>query len=174
MAEASLSDCQALNEALRDVGERAADHVRELTAENEALESELTTSMACPFIDETGTDTAELAARALSGKRILCVGGRTNLVQHYRALVERHGGELLHHDGGLEESLDAVTRAMTTVDAVLCPIDRVSHAATLKVKRACKHLAKEFIVLRSSGLSSFARVIRTIAHASVVSQAGEG
>lgn len=174
VAEASLSECRALNETLRDAGARAASHLRELTAENEALETELASTITCPFIDPTGSDPAKLAAIGLSGKRILCVGGRTNLVQHYRALVERHGGELLHHDGGLEESLDAVTRAMTTVDAVLCPIDCVSHAATLKVKRACKHLAKDFVVLRSSGLSSFARAIRTIALGGADAQAIEG
>lgn len=161
-AEASLTESQALIGELRDVGARAGEQVRELTAENEALENELAASMICPFSSEPARE-PEDDASGLSGKRILCVGGRTNLVQHYRALVERYGGEFLHHDGGLEESLDAVTRAMSTVDAVLCPIDCVSHAATLKVKRACKHLAKEFIVLRSSGLSSFARGLRTIA-----------
>lgn len=161
-AEASLSNSQALIEELREAGARAGEQVRELTAENEALERELTASVIFPFTSGQDRD-ADAAVSGLSGKRILCVGGRTNLIQHYRALVERHGGEFLHHDGGLEESLDSVTRAMSTVDAVLCPIDCVSHAATLKVKRACKHLAKEFIALRSSGVSSFARGIRTIA-----------
>ena len=161
-AESSLVQSQTLIAELRDVAARSGEHVCELTAENEALERELTARMSCPFA--APTDSAQPDdSTGLSGKRILCVGGRTNLVQHYRELVERHGGEFLHHDGGLEESLDTVTRAMSTVDAVLCPIDCVSHAATLKVKRACKNLAKEFIVLRSSGLSSFARGIRTIA-----------
>jgi len=53
--------------------------------------------------------------------------------------------------------MDAVTRALSTVDAVVCPVDCVSHATCLKVKRACKHLAKQFIILLRSGLSSFAR-----------------
>lgn len=170
-AAASLSEAEVLIGTLREVGERAAEHVRELLAENEALESELTSSMLCPFGNGQRRETNDDPA-VLSGKRILCVGGRTNLVQHYRALVERHGGEFLHHDGGLEESLDAVTRAMSTVDAVLCPIDCVSHAATLKVKRACKHLAKEFIVLRTSGLSSFARGIRTVSQPKLSRAAG--
>lgn len=162
-AEAALSDSQVMLAELREHGTRTGEQLRELAAENEALESELTARMVCPFAGGAACETDD-AVSGLCGKRILCVGGRTNLIAHYRALVERHGGEFLHHDGGLEESLDAMTRAMSTVDAVLCPIDCVSHAATLKVKRACKHLAKEFIVLRSSGLSSFARGIRTIAH----------
>lgn len=109
-----------------------------------------------PTLDPTGL------GESLRGKRILCVGGRNSLVQHYRALVERRGGELLHHDGGREESLDAVTRALGTVDAVLCPIDCVSHAACLMVKRACKHMAKPFLPLRSSGLSSFVKGLRSL------------
>ncbi|APR81401.1 Hypothetical protein A7982_06748 [Minicystis rosea] len=160
-AESRLFETQTLLENARGAGASAAEQVRELSEENAALEAELTRSMLCPFAQ--GQDGEEEDLDGLCGKRILCVGGRSNLVQHYRALVERRGGELLHHDGGLEESLDAVTRAMSTVDAVICPIDCVSHAATLKVKRACKHLAKPFIVLRSSGLSSFARCIQAIA-----------
>lgn len=171
-AESALTHNHALLEELRDAGTRAGDQLRELSAENEALERELTASMICPFADAQACERDDEVG-GLSGKRILCVGGRTNLIQHYRALVERHGGEFLHHDGGLEESLDSVTRAMSTVDAVLCPIDCVSHAATLKVKRACKHLAKEFVVLRSSGMSSFARGIRTIASPKVAACARE-
>jgi len=32
----------------------------------------------------------------------------------------------------------------------------------LKVKKACKRLNKQFVVLRSAGLSSFARGIRSV------------
>lgn len=161
-AESSLSDMRALLEEARVAAARSAEQVLQLTAENEALEAELEASVVCPLEEEDHEDD-DGEDIGLRGKRILCVGGRSSLVQHYRALVERRGGEFLHHDGGLEDSLDAVTRALSTVDAVLCPVDCVSHAACLKVKRACKHLAKRFIPLRSSGLSSFARGIQAIA-----------
>lgn len=145
-------------------------------AENQALEGELIAGLASvvgaaevagvagvagPTLDPT--DRGE----SLRGKRILCVGGRNSLVQNYRALVERRGGELLHHDGGREESLDAVTRAFGTVDAVLCPVDCVSHAACLLVKRACNHMAKPFLPLRNSGLSSFVKGLRSLNAADV-------
>jgi hypothetical protein len=162
IAEAGLANAQTLLEAARGAGARAAEEARELARENEAIERELelATRAACPLVTEQDRESDQ---RGLCGKRILCVGGRISLVHYYRALVERRGGEFLHHDGGIEESLDAVTRALTTVDAVVCPVDCVSHAACLKVKRACKHLAKQFIPLRSSGLSSFARGIQAIA-----------
>ncbi len=144
---------------------------KELTAENQALEFELADEArprplrsAEAQLDDEGDERHETGVPALNGKRILCVGGRSNLVQFYRALVERRGGEFLHHDGGLEEYLDTVTRALSTVDAVVCPIDCVSHAACLKVKRACKHLLQSSSSpLRSSGLSSPARCLQVLA-----------
>lgn len=156
---------QTLSQTRSDLAEsrraeaQACELALDLSLENEALERELLCRVTpCPL-----KDPAALAHQAdLTGKRILCVGGRSSLVQHYRALVERRGGAFLHHDGGLEESLDAVTRALSTIDAVVCPVDCVSHAAYWKVKRACKHLAKQLIVLRSSGLSSFALGLQTV------------
>lgn len=161
-AESLLSGLRGqLDEAL-GAGELAVAQVRELTEENAALEAELSASMICPRARCPDRDSqAELFE--LSGKRILCVGGVRSLIQYYRELVERRCGEFLHHDGGLEESLDAVTRALATVDVVFCSVDCVSHAACLNVKRACKHLAKPFVPLRSSGLSSFARGIQALA-----------
>jgi hypothetical protein len=157
-AESAVFELRGLLDELRTADARASEQLGELTAENEALELELARSVSAVLQARTPESDASLC-----GKRILCVGGRISLVQYYRVLVERRGGEFLHHDGGLEESLDGVTRALTTVDVVVCPVDCVSHAACLKVKRACKHLAKRFIPLRSSGLSSFARGIQSIA-----------
>ncbi|HTU63009.1 MAG TPA: DUF2325 domain-containing protein [Polyangiales bacterium] len=88
------------------------------------------------------------------------VGGRTHLVPYYRALIEDRGGKFLHHDGGLEQSLEAVTRVLCNVDVVICPVDCVSHAACLLAKQACRNLAKPFVPLRSAGLSSLARAVQ--------------
>lgn len=161
-AEASLADTRALVEELRAAGTRVDGQVRELSIETEALESELAASIAGRIVDGQEHETEEELG-GLSGMRILCVGGRVGLVPHYRALVERRGGELLHHDGGVEDSMDAVTRALDTVDVVVCPVDCVSHGACLKVKKACKQLAIQFVPLRSSGLSSLARLVRELA-----------
>jgi len=170
-ADASACEALRLLEEARRASALAAEHALELSAENHALEIELTKgSIGCPLAQGEATcDDGDL--ESLCGKRILCLGGRRNLVQHYRMLVERRGGEFLYHDGGLEESLDAATRALVTVDAVICPVDCVSHAACLNVKRACKNLAKRFVPLRSAGLSSFARGIQTIAGARLSSSA---
>lgn len=98
----------------------------------------------------------------LCGRRILYVGGRERQVMHFRALVARRNGELLHHDGGRHERhahLDALVRA---ADAVLCPVECVSHDACRRIKRLCKREQKPFIPLRSASLSNFAEGLRVI------------
>ena len=39
----------------------------------------------------------------LRGTRVLVVGARPAQITHWRTLVERKGGELLHHDGGIDD-----------------------------------------------------------------------
>ena len=93
----------------------------------------------------------------LFGKCILYVGGRTSMVQHYRSLVEKSGGEFLHHDGGDEGSMYVLGGALSRADYVMFPVDCVSHEASTHIKRMCKSAMKPYVPLRSSGLSSLAR-----------------
>ncbi len=143
--------------------DRALDRARLLTGENVALERELTITLECTCNEGTCEDVIEDNGKSLCGRKIMYVGGRSNLVRHYRELVERRGGELVHHDGGVERSMALLHNALKNVDTVVCPIDCVSHGACQSVKRTCKHMSKQFIPLRSAGLSSFARGIQGIA-----------
>jgi hypothetical protein len=95
----------------------------------------------------------------LCGKRLLYVGGRRSLVYRYREVVELLGGELVHHDGGEEDRVGRLAPVVAGVDAVLCPIDCVSHGACLQAKQFCKNYMKPFVPLRSAGLSSLARAL---------------
>ena len=94
---------------------------------------------------------------------MLYVGGRCNLVRHYRELVERQGCRFHHHDGGREHSIPELYGKLASADVVLCPMDCVSHEACQSVKKACRHCLKRFVPLRSSGLSSLARSLDEIA-----------
>lgn len=99
----------------------------------------------------------------LCGRRILYVGGRERQAAHFRAFVERLNGEFLHHDGGRNESsirLDAMIRA---ADAVLCPVECVSHDACRRIKRICKRTAKRFVLLRSASLACFVEGLQEVA-----------
>jgi hypothetical protein len=97
------------------------------------------------------------AEAQLAGRCVLCIGGRTNLVDGYRRLVETQGGRFLHHDGGQEESLHRIDAVVAAADAVVCQSGCVSHAAYWRLKEACKKLGKPCIFVKSPGVGSFAR-----------------
>lgn len=101
-------------------------------------------------------DTENCPCPRLRGKRVLYVGGRSGLKGQYRALGERFGCEVLHHDGGLEQSPQHLHQLLSRADAVVCPVDCVSHEACAAVKRLCRTGGKPVLFARSSGLSSLA------------------
>lgn len=114
-------------------------------------------------LDEANAgEAADADVPDLSGRCILYVGGRNRMVPHLQSLVSRCNGELLHHDGGVEESANQLAGALSRADAILCPMDCVSHEAVHKIKKACQKCSKPFIPLRSAGLSSFVRGLRAL------------
>jgi hypothetical protein len=102
---------------------------------------------------------------ALEGRCVLCVGGRSGLVDGYRKLVEQRGGRFLHHDGGQEESLQRIDAAIANADAVVCQTGCVSHAAYWRMKEACKRLGKPCVFVQSPGVGSFARSLAALTNA---------
>ena len=102
------------------------------------------------------------AEAQLAGRCVLCIGGRTNLVEGYRRLVETQGGRFLHHDGGQEESLHRIDAAVSAADAVVCQAGCVSHAAYYRLKDACKKLGKPCVFVQSPGVGSFARSLAVL------------
>ena len=107
----------------------------------------------------------------LAGLTILYVGGRSHQVAQLRSLVEHARGQFLHHDGGMEERSELLPGLVSRADLAACPIDYVSHAAALVVKRLCRQTGKPFIPLRSSGISSLLRAIRSAEVRASVSRA---
>jgi hypothetical protein len=161
-----LRDRQAL-------ARRAADTEARLTAMDATVASQqqeidrlrlrlLATLPAAEPNDDGETDAAEAAVlppEALSGKCILCVGGRSGAVDAYRQLVEQRGGHFLHHDGGLEESLHRIDGALAAADLVICQTGCISHNAYWRVKEQCKRSGKPCVFVKGSGVSSFGRVV---------------
>lgn len=119
----------------------------------------------CPA--DHGEPCPPLAPQTLTGRRLLCVGGRCNLTRHYRQLVEKCGGEFAWHDGGRDESLIRLNELLGGADAVICPADCVSHPAYYQIKRHCKRNAKPCVLLRNSGLASFAAGIARLSRGEV-------
>jgi len=104
----------------------------------------------------------------LSGRCILYVGGRNRLCAHFRTLVEQQNGRFIHHDGGREESPHRLDALLSQVDAVLCPIDCVSHDAVHRIKRDCKRYGKHLTLLSQSSLSAFAKGVHEFSQAPAV------
>lgn len=108
-------------------------------------------------------NTPECPGPDLCGKKILYVGGMHKLVQHYRKMIEEKGGLFLHHDGGKEIAKSRLPNMIYQADAVICPVDCVSHDACLSVKKHCKQSQKPYLMMRGSGLSSLAKGLEKIA-----------
>lgn len=167
-AESLARRAEALEERNAQNARRAAalqQQVDELRGDLAAAEQALNTALGvCDGVAaESGCGRSCPADQALLGRCVLCVGGRTGLVEGYRRIVETRGGEFLHHDGGLEESLHRIDSAIAAADAVVCQAGCVSHAAYWRLKESCKRLGKPCVFVKSPGVVSFARGLGIIA-----------
>jgi hypothetical protein len=137
--------------------------VEQRRAESAALERLMEQSaVECRDCDEAGC----AACPDLGGRLILCVGGRNQLISQYRDMVSQCNGRFDHHDGGIEDNRQRLEVMLTSADAVFCPTDCVSHDAYHRLKRICKRYRKPCVLLRSSGLSSFARALESLTESS--------
>jgi len=91
---------------------------------------------------------------------VLYVGGRPAQIGHLRLLAERFGAKFLHHDGGSEERGGLLPGLVSRADAVLFPVDCVSHTAMSLVKRLCRQGGKPLVPLRSTGLAPFCAALQ--------------
>lgn len=145
------------NEAAQQQAARLEQDLQEAHAELAATEQALVAVLGAGETGSANCDGNCPPAAPLSGRCVLCVGGRSGLVDGYRKLVEQRGGRFLHHDGGQEEHLHRIDAAIANADAVVCQTACVSHAAYWRLKDACKKLGKPCVFLKSPGVTSFAR-----------------
>ncbi len=103
------------------------------------------------------------AAPSLGGARVLVVGARPAQIGHWRALVERQGGELLHHDGGVDDNILALGGLVSRADLILFPVDCVSHEAMWSAKRLAMQQAKPWLPMRTASLAAFTHALQQMA-----------
>jgi hypothetical protein len=132
----------------REVRAAAEQREIELRREVDAIEASLTTAY-------DSDSSADRDAAGVLNATLLYVGGRPAQIAHLRALAERLGAIFLHHDGGIEDRGGLLPGLVSCADAVLFPVDCVSHAAMSLVKRLCQQTGKPFVPLRSAGLTPF-------------------
>jgi hypothetical protein len=128
---------------LADRTEEVRDLRRELSALEDALRA------------DSADDAQAERERQLRGVRVLYVGGRPKLFEQLKAYVSSRGGLLLTHDGGIDDNTSLLPGLVSQADAVLFPVDCISHAAAEQVKKLCRRLAKPWTPLRSASLASF-------------------
>ncbi|SEH44121.1 DUF2325 domain-containing protein [Magnetospirillum fulvum] len=133
-----------------------------LRAETTMLEARLNEALpghdrpACP----TPCDRPDLCGRC-----ILYVGGRSIQVKHLQRLVSERNGVLIHHDGGVEDNIGRLPGLLGTADAVMFPVDCVSHAAHDRLKKLCRQWSKPFVPVRRSGLGAFIAALDSLSQA---------
>jgi hypothetical protein len=113
----------------------------------------------------TGDCDAPCGRLDLCGRSILLVGGRDAHMPHLRRLVEGFNGTFTHHDGGVADSVSRLHGLFGRADAVLFPVDCVSHAAQDTIKRLCRRWQKPFVPVRRSGLASYLAALASLAAA---------
>jgi len=153
-AEAALRQAgeETLRRAKAEIGELRGG-IERLAAENEVLKAEslaLAARLEPDPEDEAGGELDDL-----DGRTILFVGGRSQHIPHYRRLVEERNGTFLHHDGGVDDSIARLRGLFGRADAVLFPVDCVSHMAHDEVKKLCRRSGKPFVPVRRSGFGAF-------------------
>lgn len=142
----------------------------QLANDNAALEARLaaeTRLQALPSLPAELTSAGRrgqpAACRVTVLRALLYVGGRPSALPHLRAGAARHRAEFLHHDGGIEESVSRLDELVPRADIVFCPVDCVSHNASLRARALCRRHAKPFVPLRSASASHFSRLVEAMA-----------
>jgi hypothetical protein len=152
---------EALSRRLAELEQTNADYARrlaELTGKIDGIrEPKPSTAPVEPTQDSRAEEIIGHLGSRLSGRRILCIGGRTGMVDRYRRLVEAGGGHFLHHDGGQEENEHRIDAIVTNADAVVCQVNHVSHSAYWRIKQACKQRQLPCVFVKSGGVTTFAR-----------------
>ncbi|EPY02325.1 DUF2325 domain-containing protein [Magnetospirillum fulvum] len=149
---------EIIGELDRTVNEQAAELIA-LRTETATMEARLNEALygrdrsACP----TPCNRPDLCGRC-----ILYVGGRSIQVPHLQKLVSERNGVLIHHDGGVEDNIGRLPGLLGNADAVMFPVDCVSHAAHDQLKKLCRRWSKPFVPVRRSGLGAFIAALDTL------------
>ena len=111
------------------------------------------------FDDSTGKP----ALPRLDGQCVLYVGGRPGATHVIGKLVAASGGELLVHDGGIEDRHGLLTSMLPRAQMVVFPVDCISHNAMQVAKQACARHGIACHPIRSASVASFIALMQHLA-----------
>ena len=164
-AEQRLLQEQGAVEALRKSRDQALALLKLVQSECDALER--ATLDAADDINPAGTRRASL--EGVRGKRIVYVGGRPGSNAALRRLVDAAGGDLVVHDGGVEDRKGLLAAALPGADIVVFPVDCIDHDSMNTLKRVCDRLQIDYYPLRTASVASFVELMTRL-HAVQVAQ----
>ena len=141
--------------ALRHSRDQALAQLKLVQSECDALER--ATVDAADAANGTGARRASLDG--VQGKRIVYVGGRPGSNAALKRLVESAGGELVVHDGGVEDRKGLLAAALPGADIVVFPVDCVDHDSMNTLKRICERQGIDYHPLRTASVASFVELI---------------
>lgn len=146
-----------------DQNQGLVQQLAEFRQERDILEATLERLLIPPCADLDDPATALDSNSDLVGRCVLYVGGRQGLCAHFRALVERRNGRFIYHDGGREDARAQLWDVVRQADAVLCPLDCVSHDAVHRIRRFCERNTKPLVLLPRASLAAFNRGLNAVA-----------
>jgi hypothetical protein len=154
-AEQRIQQEQDADSALRRSRDQALALLKLVQSECDALER--ATVDAADAANFTGPRRASLVG--VQGKRIVYVGGRPHSNVALKRLVEAAGGELVVHDGGVEDRKGLLAAALPGADIVVFPVDCVDHDSMNTLKRICERHGIDYHPLRTASVASFVELI---------------
>ncbi len=176
-ALAERDDKLALLTARRNAAGQACDaqqaHLLDVQAELHAVRAQLETArseliaLEATLSDALIDDAGKPALPRLDGKRVLYVGGRPGSNQTLVKLVAAAGGELLVHDGGIEDRNGLLATMLPRADLVVFPIDCISHNAMHIAKQACVRQQIACHPMRSASVASFVALMQRLAESTL-------
>ena len=105
----------------------------------------------------------QAALPPLDGKCVLYVGGRPGCADRLCKMVATAGGELLVHDGGIEDRHGMLATMLPRAQMVVFPIDCISHNAMHVAKQACARRGIACHPIRSASVASFVALMQRLA-----------
>ncbi len=120
--------------------------------------------------DTSAAGSRRASLESVRGKRIVYVGGRPGSNAALKRLVDAAGGDLVVHDGGVEDRKGLLAAALPGADIVVFPVDCIDHDSMNTLKRVCDRLRIDYYPLRTASVASFVELM-TRRHAEHLAQA---
>ncbi|MDE1181057.1 DUF2325 domain-containing protein [Paraburkholderia sp.] len=158
-AEQRMAAEQTINHTLRGQLDDAFGVARAMQTELNAMERVLHDSADAGSADG---QPSQPTPGALDGKRIVYVGGRPKSNALLKQMVERAGGELTVHDGGIEDRKGLLAAALPRADMVVFPVDCIDHDSMNTLKRVCERHQVAYFPVRTASIASFVELMMRV------------